>query len=131
MPNKRRLLLVDDDPAILSVLEEALSSPAWQIETANDALQALMKARDLRPFLIVSDVQMPAYGKGSDMLRALRLEKATASIPVIVLTGMEMEKARLLLPPGDAKVRLINKPPDFARILGLIRELTGVDANAA
>ena len=130
MAQKRCLLMVDDEPMILTLLGDALASPAWEIETASDALQALMKARELRPFLIISDIQMPDYGKGTDMVRALRQEKATASIPVIVLTGMEPERARPLLPMGDERVRLIHKPPDFARILTLIRELTGVDGAA-
>lgn len=130
MAEKRRLLLVDDDPMILSLVGEALASPAWEISTASDALQALMKARELRPFCIVSDVQMPLYGKGTDMLRALRQEKAIADTPVIVLTGMDIERARRLLPPSDTKVRLLNKPPNFNQILAFIKELTGVDGRA-
>ncbi|OGR94077.1 MAG: hypothetical protein A2V88_14485, partial [Elusimicrobia bacterium RBG_16_66_12] len=109
---------------------EALASPAWEISTASDALQALMKARELRPFCIVSDVQMPAFGKGTDMIRALRQEKAISATPVIVLTGMEFERAKRLLPPNDSKVRLLNKPPDFGLILTFIQELTGVDGRA-
>lgn len=131
MSDKRILLIVDDDPMIVATLEAALSNSNWDIETANDALQAFMKARDLRPFLIVTDVQMPAYGKGSDMVRALRMEKATMLTPVIVLTGMELSRAKRLLPPDDARIQVFNKPPDFDAILLAIKELTGVDPSAA
>jgi CheY-like chemotaxis protein len=131
MQGKRRLLLADDDPNILLLLEGALASPAWEIVTASDALEALMKARDLRPFMIITDVQMPAFGKGTDMLRALRLEKATSVTPVIVLTGMDLDRVRALLPPNDPHVRLFAKPPDFNRLLPTIQEMTGVDGRAA
>ena len=130
MANKRRLLIADDEPMILGIMESALAGPAWEITTAQNALDALMKARDLRPFLIITDVQMPSFGKGTDMVRALRKEKATATTPVIVMTGMDLQRAQALLPQNDPYTRLIGKPPDFDKIEALIRELAGVDPKA-
>lgn len=127
MTRKRRLLVVDDEPMVLDIMSSALASPAWEIETASNALDALMKARDSRPFFIITDIQMPAYGKGTDMIRALRLERAIADTPILVLTGIDQERAKKLLPPGDALVRLHGKPPDFPRILSAIKEMTGVE----
>jgi len=129
--NKRRLLIVDDEAIILDLMSDALAGPAWEISTAANALDALMKARDLRPFFIITDIQMPSFGKGTDMIRALRLEKAIAETPIIVVTGMDPERAQKLLPPNDPRVRLLIKPPDFTRILALIKEMTGVDKDAA
>ncbi|MDX6769315.1 MAG: response regulator [Elusimicrobiota bacterium] len=126
----RRLLMVDDDPSILMALEAGLGGGPWTIETASDAMSAFIKARDLRPFLIITDVQMPSFGKGTDMVRALRKEKATATTPVIVMTGMDLARARALLPADDPHTRLIGKPPDFPKIEALIRELAGVDPQA-
>jgi len=126
MASKRRLLIADDEPMILEVMQDALTGPAWDITTASDAMDALMKARELRPFFIITDIQMPSYGKGTDMIRALRMEKAIAATPLIVLTGMDPERAKRLLPADDARLRLLTKPPDFARILSIIKELTGV-----
>lgn len=130
MSNKRRLLIVDDEPMLLTLMEDNLAGPAWEITTANNALDALMKARDLRPFFIITDVQMPTYGKGTDMIRALRLEKTIAATPIIVITGMDPERAKKLVPPDDARVRLLTKPADFSRILAIIKEMTGVDKDA-
>ena len=131
MANKRRLLIADDEPMILDIMKDSLAGSAWEIETAANALDALMKARDLRPFFIITDIQMPAYGKGSDMIRALRLEKAIAATPIIALTGMDPERARKLLPADDTRVRLLSKPPDFPRILAIIKEMTGVEKDAS
>lgn len=126
----RRLLVADDDPMILMAMQAGLGDGPWAIETASDAMEAFIKARDLRPFLIITDVQMPSYGKGTDMVRALRKEKATEATPVIVMTGMDLARAAALLPADDPRTRLIGKPPDFPRIEALIRELAGVDPKA-
>lgn len=122
--------MVDDDPMILEALQAGLGEGPWTVETASDAMSAFVKARDLRPFLIITDVQMPAFGKGTDMVRALRKDKATAATPVIVMTGMDLARARALLPPDDPHTRLIGKPPNFETIEVLIKEMTGVDPKA-
>ena len=127
MSSKRRLLIVDDEPMILEILESSLSGPAWEITTASNAIDALMKARELRPFFIITDIQMPTYGKGTDMIRALRLEKAIAATPILVLSGMEPDRAQKLIPADDTRVRFLSKPPDFSRILAVIKEMTHVD----
>ena len=67
-PMTRRLLIVDDDPMILAAMEAGLGDGPWTIETASDAMSAFIKARDLRPFLIISDVQMPSADDGSRAL---------------------------------------------------------------
>jgi two-component system response regulator PrrA len=131
MASMRRLLVVDDDPMILAAMEAGLGHGPWAFDTASDAMSAFVKARDTRPFLIITDVQMPTFGKGTDMVRALRKEKATSQTPVIVMTGMDLARARALLPQDDPLTRLIGKPPDFVKIEALIRELAGVDPKAA
>lgn len=131
MASKRRLLIADDESMILDIMKDNLSGPAWEITTATNALDTLMKARELRPFFIITDVQMPSFGKGTDMIRALRQEKVIAATPIIVLTGMDPERAKRLLPPADPLLRLLSKPPDFSLILSIIKEMTGVEKDAA
>ena len=124
---KRRLLIVDDDTNTLDILSANLASPDWEIETALDAMSAFLKARETRPFLIITDIRMPTFGKGTDMVRALRKEKVLAKTPVIVLTGIDPEQARSLMPREDPNVRLLLKPPDFDALTALIREMGGLD----
>ncbi len=127
MASKRRLLIVDDDPLIINFLSAALASSEWEISTAADAMSAFMIARDQRPFMILTDVQMPAFGSGTDMVRALRLEKATALTPVLVITGLTPERAQPLLPQDDPRIQLMSKPPDIDTIFRIIYEMTGVN----
>lgn len=123
----RRLLIVDDDPLIINFLSDALTSPAWEVASASDAMSAFLIARDKRPFMIVTDVQMPAFGSGTDMVKALRQEKATALTPVLVLTGLAPERAQPMLPQNDPRIRLMSKPPDIDAIFRHIYEMTGVN----
>jgi CheY-like chemotaxis protein len=72
MARKKWILLVDDDPTVLALLDQALSHPELTITTAHDALQAFIQARDLTPILIISDIQMPGFGDGTRTLKLLR-----------------------------------------------------------
>lgn len=126
---KRRLLVVEDDLELLSLLEMGLAAPGWTVETATDAMSGFEKARDLRPFLIITDYRMPNFGKGSDMLRALRMEPVLAKTPVIFLTSVDLQRVQATVPEGETRVRLLNKPPNFQVLKATIRDLTGVDGS--
>ncbi|HEX4046341.1 MAG TPA: response regulator, partial [Elusimicrobiota bacterium] len=58
---KKWVLLVDDDPAILMIITDAIDHPDLSVTTASDALQAFIQARDLKPIAIVSDINMPTF----------------------------------------------------------------------
>ncbi len=123
---KKRLLIVDDDSSLTDLMQIGLESEHWTIEVAHDALAGFEKARDLRPFLILSDFQMPDFGKGSDLVRAIRKEPVLAKTPVLILTSMEIAWVNARLPAGETRVRVLNKPPDFEKMKATIKELTGV-----
>lgn len=69
---RKWVLIVDDDPAMLVMIEDALAYPDLNITTASDALQSFIQARDLKPIVIISDIQMPGYGYGTTTLTRLR-----------------------------------------------------------
>lgn len=112
---KKWILLVDDDPSQLFVLEDALSHPRLTITTASDALQGFIQARDLTPILIISDMQMPG-GYGTDTLKRLREDPRFPRVPVLFVTGMDLDKARALLPANDKSVGLMQKPLDLVKL---------------
>lgn len=80
-----RILLVDDRPEELRLLMHALNHEKYQISIAMDGEQGLARARSSPPDLIVLDVKMPRLN-GLDVLRSLRSNAATASVPVIFLS---------------------------------------------
>lgn len=126
MPKKKWILAVDDDPAILALLEDALAHPDLSITTANDALQAFIQARTISPLLIISDIQMPGFGYGPETLKMLREDPRIPRVPIIFMTGMPLDKARELLPANDPTVGLIPKPLDLPRLRDYVWKVAGI-----
>ena len=126
MAKEAYVLVVDDDPLILNLISTRLEMAGYRVTTATDAWQQVVQAQGMKIGLIISDILMPG-GTGVDAVRQLRaLPNMSPLLPVIFMTGLDLEKARQLI-PYDPKIRLIGKPIDFEMLRGYIRELTGVD----
>ncbi len=125
MPPRRWILIVDDDPMMLKMMEEFVHGPDMRVTTAADALQAFIQARDLHPALIISDMQMPGF-YGTATMTELRKDPKTADIPFIFVTGMELAKAEALIPVGAPKVRVLPKPIDWEKLERMVEDLTGL-----
>jgi cellulose synthase/poly-beta-1,6-N-acetylglucosamine synthase-like glycosyltransferase/CheY-like chemotaxis protein len=79
------ILMVDDDPSILQFVSLSLQKEGYEVATATDGKEALLKIEEAIPDLIISDVNMPEMD-GLTLLKLLRSMKDTNSIPVILLT---------------------------------------------
>jgi len=82
-----RVLIVDDDPDIRTVLELALMHAGFQTIEAHDGMQALELARTEHPDVVLLDVMMPRLD-GMSVLRELRTDPRTAHLPVLLLTAL-------------------------------------------
>jgi CheY-like chemotaxis protein len=85
MPNNVKVLLVDDNPMILGMLRGALT-PLANVTTSNDSADALLKAVDDPPDLLVSDYSMPGMD-GQQLVEKLKSRPKTAGISVILLAS--------------------------------------------
>jgi phosphoserine phosphatase RsbU/P len=84
----RRLLLVEDSSTMRRMLSTMLKEEGYEVETANDGLQGLAKARlDPLPELILTDYEMPELD-GAGLCQALKADKELRSIPVLMLTTL-------------------------------------------
>lgn len=81
------ILVVDDDELIRLTVSRALKGAGYEVHEAGDGHAGLDKARQLRPDLLISDVNMPGMD-GFALLESLRADNATAAIPVIMLTTL-------------------------------------------
>jgi len=81
-----RVLVVDDESDITTILALALRRAGYQVSTAGDGLQALEVIAQELPDLVILDVMMPRLD-GFDTLQRLRESAPTAAIPVILLTA--------------------------------------------
>jgi two-component system phosphate regulon response regulator PhoB len=96
LPNvKQRILVVDDEPEAVELVEFNLKQAGYAVSTAADGAEALKKARSQTPDLIVLDVMLPEMD-GFEICKALRLEATTAKVPVIMLTAKAAEIDRVL-----------------------------------
>jgi twitching motility two-component system response regulator PilH len=93
MPIKN-ILVVDDSATDRQYLSDLLAKNGYKVETAQNADEALAKAKQLRPDLVLMDIVMPGQN-GFQATRALSKDEATKAIPVIICTtkGQDTDKA--------------------------------------
>ena len=82
----RKILVVDDEPHIVRLVQVNLEKAGYQVLTAFDGLEALQKVSADKPDMIVLDVMMPRMN-GFDVLKKLQADPMTQDIPVIMLTA--------------------------------------------
>ena len=86
-PNSDVVLIVDDVPDNLSMLHDALDEFGYTVLVAVNGEQALQRAAQAQPDVILMDALMPGMD-GFEASRRLKAEPATAAIPVIFMTGL-------------------------------------------
>ncbi|MHB8655037.1 MAG: response regulator [Terriglobia bacterium] len=94
-PSARRVLLVDDEPAIRSILSIRLEEAGFEAEQAGDGIEGLVKLRQWLPHLIISDIEMPRMS-GIEFISVVR--RRFPHLPVIVISGVPQSS----LPPEVA-----------------------------
>jgi DNA-binding response OmpR family regulator len=92
---KPRILVVDDEPEAVELIEFNLKQSGYTVSTAGDGAEALKKARSQVPDLIVLDVMLPEMD-GFEICKALRLDAATTRVPIVMLTAKAAEIDRVL-----------------------------------
>jgi phosphoserine phosphatase RsbU/P len=93
--NDTRVLVVDDEADISTILTLTLRRAGFQVTAASDGVDGLSKLAEHTPDLVVLDVMMPRLD-GLEMLRRIRSEPATSTIPVILLTARAQVADRLV-----------------------------------
>jgi CheY-like chemotaxis protein len=86
-----RILVVDDNPTNIKIVQTRLASAGYDIVTAADGEEALVAVRELTPDLILLDVMMPRLD-GIEVCRRLRADSALSFMPIILLTAMTETK---------------------------------------
>jgi two-component system phosphate regulon response regulator PhoB len=92
---KSKVLVVDDEPEAVELVEFNLKGAGYEVATASDGAEALNKARRIQPNLVILDVMMPEID-GMEVCKLLRRDPATSGIPIIMLTAKAAEIDRVL-----------------------------------
>jgi DNA-binding response OmpR family regulator len=117
-----RVLVMEDDPSVRSLLHTLLESEGYDVVTASDGLSGLVQASARPPALVLLDIMMPDLG-GLRVLQELRADPALAEVPVVVVTGRVEAVPELEADLGDASVFI--KPFGVPELLARVAELTG------
>ena len=80
------MLVVDDDPVILKLLEVNFEMEGFTVLVARDGEEGIQVARDDQPDLVVSDIMMPKVS-GLELVTALKGDPSTSDIPIILLSA--------------------------------------------
>jgi ribonuclease P protein subunit RPR2 len=115
-----RILLVDDDPGLRTLLRTTFELADIEVDEAEDAQAARRRIALNRPDVIVLDVQMPGMS-GEELCRLLKTDPRTAAIPVVILTGSETAG-------GSGAEAVMRKPFSPLELLGIVERLHGGEA---
>jgi CheY-like chemotaxis protein len=120
----RRILIVDDDEEILSLLEKKLSSDGFEVVVARDGKEALELARTHTPQLILMDIVMPGVD-GPEVVALLKDDPTTQFIPIVFLSGIvaeEGEGGKFEVKVAGRRFDAIPKPFEYKTLLEKVKE---------
>lgn len=119
---KKRVLVVDDDPAILEMLVELLEREGrFEVQTASTGFDAGMRCKEFRPDVIILDYMLPDIN-GNAVCRTIRADKSMEGVKIIIVSGVvnREDVAKLLECGADD---FIQKPFKIDHMINRITEL--------
>jgi adenylate cyclase len=116
-----KILIVDDEPFNLDLLEQELMEYDYVIERANDGVEALEKTASFKPDVILLDFMMPRMN-GLEVVKRLRQDQEHRSIPVILLTAKATQEDKVAGLDAGAD-DYVTKPFDAIELLARVRAM--------
>ena len=121
MGSETTILIVDDEPTNVDMLSQELEDEGYDLLTAYNGEEALIKVQEQQPDLVLLDVMMPGVD-GFSVCRILKGSGKTILIPVILLTALRAQEDRVKGIEAGAD-DFISKPFDRDELLAKIHEL--------
>jgi excisionase family DNA binding protein len=123
-----RILIIDDDAALLDTLYEALSwSGQYKVEVAQDGYEGLIKVGSFKPSLLVLDIRMPGLN-GFQVCRRVKADPSTRETRILAITGHGGEHAREQILEAGAD-GLLEKPLGLDVLQAEVARLVGHGAH--
>jgi len=131
----KKVLLVDDDRQLLDVTRRYLENHDFTVVFTNNGSEALMLARESRPDIIVTDVDMPGLD-GFELCKAVKSMKTDAPVPVIIISGQKTDEEDIVSGYDKGADDYLTKPFSFpvlaAKIHAVLRRYAASEkTNAA
>ena len=120
MSDKKRILIVDDEAPIRTLLEASLKSNGYEVSSAADGKEGLQKALQEKPDLVILDIMMSGLD-GGEVGSALKENSQTEDIPIIFLTGLKSEEEAR--ESENSSNPILAKPVSTDKLIQKIEEL--------
>ena len=124
------LLIIEDDPDILKLLEKTLTIKGYRVVTASNGYEGLEIIQKERPALVITDIMMPQMD-GFGLVHRLRINPETRTLPVIFITVTYIAREDREFALDIGVTRFIQKPINFEKFLETITELLKQDTRVA
>ncbi len=119
---QRKILFIDDEPVVVTLMKNRLISRNFLVETATDGTTGIAKAKGCQPDLILLDVAMPGLD-GYETCRILKESERTRSIPVVLFTAMQ--DAQLDALAAEVGASKVVRKPFVDQVFQVIDEILG------
>lgn len=116
------LLIVEDDPDILKLLDAALTFKGYKVVKAQNGEEALEIIQRQHPSIVIADIMMPKMD-GFGLIHRLRIHAETRDIPVVFITATYVTRDDRSFALRLGATRFIQKPLDIEKFLGTVSDL--------
>lgn len=117
--DKKKILIVDDEPDIVETVQFLMQSEGFETITAMDGEEALKKAKEENPDLMILDVMLPKIN-GYKVCRLLKFDNKYKHIPILMLTARSQEEDKIIGEETGAD-EYITKPFNIDELVDKIR----------
>jgi DNA-binding response OmpR family regulator len=120
---KRKVLVVDDEPSIAKILRKQLEVAGFEVNVGIDGEDGLAKVREWKPELVLLDVMLPKLN-GHEVCKTLKADPELKRIPVIMLTAKTQRQDQDLAQQQGAD-GFLTKPFQLSELLAKVKGLLG------
>ena len=126
----KTILVINDDPAILGLFDDLLREEGYDVqqdEFGKTTDELHRHIRDLQPELIILDYIIGREGSGWQLLQAIKMDRATRHIPVIICTGAARQVEELRGHLLEMDVQVVLKPFDIDHLIEIVESIWVLD----
>ena len=123
MSKTASILVVDDDPEIVTMLSTRLGKRGYKVSTAEDGNRAIELAKRERPDIVLLDIMMPGKS-GWEVARALKQDPVTQHVKIVMVSAIGEKTNEITAPIYGADAH-VDKPFEFEKLERVIGQLLG------
>lgn len=123
IPVSKKILIVEDNDLNLKLFRDLLGAHGYETYETKDGLEAISMARNMRPDLILMDIQLPEIS-GLDVTKRIKADSEVSDIPIVAVTAFAMkdDEEKILRAGCEA---YISKPISIVHFLSTVRKFLG------